>query len=111
VLWIPAYSSNQLVRLDPATGLTKAYDLPQQDALPYVVRIDHGTGQVWIGTSAGDVLFRFDPRSESFTGYPLPSRGALVRHMTIDTRNHDVWLAYGASPGTISARVARVRLK
>jgi virginiamycin B lyase len=111
VLWIPAYSSNQLIRLDPATGLTKAYDLRYGDEVPYVVRIDHGNGQIWIGTSAGDALFRFDPRSEQFWRYPLPSRGALVRHMTIDPRNHDVWLAYGASPGTIPARIARVRLR
>jgi virginiamycin B lyase len=111
VLWIPAYSSNQLIRLDPATGLTKTYALPQADAVPYVVRIDQTTNQVWIGTSAGDALLRFDPRNERFFVYPLPSRGALVRHMTIDPRNHDVWLAYGASPATIPARVARVRLR
>lgn len=110
-LWIPAYSSNQLVRLDPATGLTKAYDLPVADAVPYVVRIDHGTRQVWIGTSAGDVLLRFDPAAERFGAYPLPSRGALVRHIAIDPRTHDVWLAYGASPGSIPARVARVQLR
>jgi len=111
MLWIPAYSSNQLVRMDPSTGLTKVFELPQRDAVPYVVRIDHGTGQIWIGTSAGDALLRFDPRTERFSAFPLPSRGALVRHMAIDPRTHDVWLAYGASPATIPARVARVRLR
>ena len=110
-LWIPAYSTNQLVRLDPGTGLTKTFDLPLADAVPYVVRIDHGTRQIWIGTSAGDVLLRFDPARERFAVYQLPSRGALVRHIAIDPRTHDVWLAYGASPGTMPARVARVRLR
>jgi virginiamycin B lyase len=111
VLWIPTYSANQLVRFDPRTGLTKVYELPQRDAVPYVVRIDHGTGQIWIGTSAGDALLRFDPKTERFAAFPLPSRGALVRHMAIDPRTHDVWLAYGASPAAIPARIARVRLR
>ncbi|MGH7711202.1 MAG: carboxypeptidase regulatory-like domain-containing protein, partial [Gemmatimonadaceae bacterium] len=111
VLWIPAYASNQLVRLDPRSGLTKAFDLPMRDAAPYVVRIDHATGQMWIGTSAGDVLMRFDPKTERFAVFPLPSRGALVRHLAIDPRTHDVWLAYGASPSSIPARIARVQLR
>jgi streptogramin lyase len=108
VLWIPAYSTNELVRYDPASAAFSRFDLPIRDAVPYVVRIDHGTGLVWIGTSAADAVLSFDPRTQRFIVYELPSRGALVRHLAVDPRTHDVWAAYGASPG-IPAKVARIR--
>jgi streptogramin lyase len=66
---------------------------------------------IWIATGAGDVVFRYTPASRKFDTYHLPSVGALVRHMAVDERNGDVWLAYGASPGTIPARIARLRTK
>ncbi len=109
VLWIPAYSAGSLVRFDPGTGAFREYPLPMRDALPYVARIDHGTGTVWIGTGAADALVAFTPATGEFRVAPLPSRGALVRHLSIDPRNHDVWLAYGESPGKLSARIARFR--
>lgn len=108
VLWIPAYATNDLVRFDPTSGAFRRFELPIKDAVPYVVRIDHGTGLVWIGTSAADAVLSFEPRNERFTVYELPSRGALVRHLAIDTRTRVVWAAYGASPG-IPAKVARIR--
>jgi virginiamycin B lyase len=110
VLWIPAYSANLLVRLDPATGQFKEIPLPVKDAVPYVVRVDPRDGALWIGTSAADALFRYDPRSGRFETFPLPSRGALVRHLAVDPESGAVWLAYGGSPG-IPARVARVLVK
>jgi virginiamycin B lyase len=110
ILWIPAYAAGLLVRLDPSTGRFTEYPLPLRDAAPYVTRVDRA-GAVWIGTGAADVVLRFDPRSAEFTSYSLPSRGAMIRHMAIDPRNGDVWLAYGASPGRISARIARLRVR
>ena len=108
-LWIPAYAAGSLVRFEPRTGAFREYPLPIRDALPYVVRIDHGTGTVWIGTGAADVLLAFTPATGTFRAVRLPSRGALVRHLAIDPRNHDVWLAYGESPGKQPARIARFR--
>jgi streptogramin lyase len=107
MLWIPAYANNELVRYDPASRTFRRFELPIRDAVPYVVRIDHGTGVIWLGTSAADAVLSFDPRKERFVVYELPSKGALVRHLAIDPRTHDVWIAYGASPG-IAARVARL---
>jgi virginiamycin B lyase len=107
-VWIPAYASNELVRLDPATGAFRRFVLPIPDAVPYVARID-GTGRVWLGTAAADVILAFDSATERFTVYPLPSRGALVRHLAVDPRTHDLWVAYGASPGPLPSRIARVR--
>jgi virginiamycin B lyase len=108
-VWIPAYATNELVKLDPATGRFTRYRLPVADAVPYVVRVDQSNGRVWIGTGASDDVLSFDPQSTTFTRYPLPSRGAMVRHLSIDPRTHDVWVAYGASPGRVPARVARIR--
>lgn len=110
VVWIPAYSANLLVRLDPATGAFTEIPLPVKDAVPYVVRVDPRDGAIWIGTAAADALFRYDPTTRRFDTIPLPSHGALVRHMAVDPRNGDVWLAYGESPG-MPARIARVRLQ
>ena len=107
LLWIPAYSANLLVRLDPASGKFTEIPLPVKDAVPYVARVDPRDGSIWIGTSAADALLRYHPRTLKFDTYPLPSRGALVRHLAVDPESGAVWLAYGASPG-IPARVARV---
>ena len=110
ILWIPAYASNELVRLDPATRRFTRFPLPEPDAVPYVVRVDDATGRIWIGTSAADAVYSYDEAANRFTIYPLPSRGALVRHLAIDPRTRDLWIAYGASPGRIPAKIARLQL-
>jgi virginiamycin B lyase len=111
ILWIPAYASNELVRLDPATRKFTRFPLPEPDAVPYVVRVDDDTHRIWVGTSAADVVLSYDEAVNRFTTYPLPSRGAIVRHLAIDPRTHDLWIAYGASPGRIPAKVARLEIK
>ncbi|HUQ83280.1 MAG TPA: hypothetical protein VM076_19155 [Gemmatimonadaceae bacterium] len=111
VVWIPAYASNELVRLDPATRKFTRFPLPERDAVPYVVKVDDAAGRIWIGSSASDAMYAYDPAANRFTTYPLPSRGALVRHLAIDPRNHDLWIAYGASPGRIPAKIARLQLR
>jgi virginiamycin B lyase len=108
-LWIPAYAINELIRFDPASERFRRFKLPIEDAVPYVVRIDHATGDVWVGTSAADAVLRFDRVRESFSVYELPSRGALVRHLAVDQRSHDVWIAYGASPSPLPAKIARIQ--
>jgi streptogramin lyase len=110
ILWIPAYATNELVRLDPATRKFARFRLPEPDAVPYVVRVDDATGRIWIGTSASDAVYAYDAAANRFTVYPLPSRGALVRHLAIDPRTRDVWIAYGASPGRIPAKIARLHV-
>jgi virginiamycin B lyase len=109
ILWIPAYAANALLRYDPARKQFRTFALPMGDAVPYVARVNHRTGNVWIGTSAADVIYEFNPKTERFETYPVPSRGALVRHLAIDPRNGDVWAAYGESPGKLTSRVARIR--
>jgi streptogramin lyase len=110
LVWIPAYASNALYKLDAATRRFTRYDMPETDAIPYIARVNERTGQIWIGTSGADAVYSFDPTTGRFTAYRLPERGAVIRHLTFDPRNNDVWLAYGASPG-IAARIARLRVK
>lgn len=105
--WIPEYAGNALTRFDPRTETFTRYLLPVDDALPYVVRIDHARERIWIGSGAADAVFMFDPQADQFELYPLPSSGALVRHTDIDEETGQVWLAYGAAPG-IPARIARL---
>ena len=108
-VWIPLYASHEIVALDPATGAMRRHPLPDRDALPYVVRVDDARDAVWIGTAASDAVYRLDRTTDSIARIPLPSRGALVRHLDVDARTGDLWVAYGASPGSLAARVARVR--
>jgi streptogramin lyase len=108
-LWIPAFAANELVRFDPRSKAFDRIALPLPDALPYVVRVDRLRGTVWIGTSAADAILGYDPGRRRFTLHRLPSRGAMVRHLAIDPRNGDVWAAYGASPGPLPSRIARLR--
>jgi virginiamycin B lyase len=108
-VWIPLYTAGEVVALDPATGEMRRYPLPDRDALPYVVRVDDARQVLWVGTGASDAVYRLDLRDGRFTTIPLPSRGALVRHLDVDASTGDVWAAYGASPGTLSARVARIQ--
>jgi streptogramin lyase len=109
MLWIPAYSGNELVKLDPSTGAFTRYPLPVPDGLPYVAKADPKRGVIWVGSGSADIVWSFDPATTRFTAYPLPSRGAMVRHLAIDGAG-DVWVAYGASPGRIPSRIARLRL-
>jgi virginiamycin B lyase len=111
IVWIPAYATNELVRLDPATRRFTRFPLPEPDAVPYVVKVDDATGRIWIGSSASDAIYSYDAAANRFTTYPLPSRGAMVRHLAIDPRTHDLWIAYGASPGRIPAKIARLQIK
>ena len=111
IVWIPAYASNELVRLDPATRKFTRFPLPEPNAVPYVVKVDDTMNRIWVGSSASDAMYSYDATANRFTTYPLPSRGALVRHLAIDPRNHDLWIAYGASPGRIPAKIARLQLR
>jgi streptogramin lyase len=108
ILWIPSYATNELVRYDPRSNAFTSVALPVADAVPYVVRVDPTTSRVWIGNSAADEIFAYDPAGKRFTRYALPSRGALVRHLAVNPKTQEVWIAYGASPGRLSSRIARL---
>lgn len=87
ILWIPAYTTNELVRLDAATRRFTRFPLPEPNAVPYVVKVDDAAGRIWIGSSASDAIYAYEPAANRFTTYPLPSRGALVRHLAIDPQS------------------------
>jgi streptogramin lyase len=110
-VWIPLYAAGELVELDPSDGRMQRHQVPDRDALPYVARVDDARNVVWLGSGASDAVYRFDRAARTFETIPLPSRGALVRHLDVDARTGDLWVAYGASPGTIPAKVARIRAR
>jgi virginiamycin B lyase len=108
-VWIPQYGAGTIAHLDVAANKMTEISLPIANTAPYIVRVDDPRNVVWIATGAGDVVFKYTPATRKFDTFHLPSVGALVRHMAIDPSNGDVWLAYGASPGTMPARIARLR--
>jgi virginiamycin B lyase len=97
-IWIPAYSGGAIAAFDPAVGAFDEFPFPLPDALPYVARVDPGSGAVWVGTGAAGVVGRLDPATRAFELVPLPSRAPLLRHLAIDPRTGDVWGAASAFP-------------
>jgi streptogramin lyase len=93
---IPEYSRGAVAAFDPATGTFDEIPFPLADALPYVARVDPGSGAVWVGTGAAGVVARVDPVTREAELVPLPSREPLLRHLAIDPRTGAVWGA--ASP-------------
>lgn len=109
MVWIPEYAANRLARFDPATERFDEWTLPVDATAPYIARHDAGRNAVWIGTGAADMVFRFDVETQRFRAYRLPSHDQLVRHLVVDDATGDIWLAPGSSPGTVAARVVRLR--
>ncbi|SDD55133.1 Two component regulator propeller [Dyadobacter soli] len=83
-LWI-GKNYNQVVCFDPATGHTKAYqipgDVPQEGYLHHITAIlEDGNGEFWIGTSQ-DGLFLLDAAEGRFTRFTPP-----VNHRSASSR-------------------------
>lgn len=108
-VWIPEYANNRLARLDPTTGEIREFELPTPDALPYVARVDRGTGRVWVSEAGADAMAVFDPRTERFVEIPLPVSPGLVRHFDIDSATGVVWAATSQAPPA-SPTVLRIEL-
>ncbi|MFZ5916958.1 MAG: hypothetical protein ACOYZ7_08505 [Chloroflexota bacterium] len=104
-VWLAA--TNEIIRLDPATGETTHRIIPPQgEELKRDVCWDYqtitvGEGAVWVGCHEGWVI-RLDPATNDITAaiavlheYISMSRGAAsARHLALAVENGVVWAAY-----------------
>jgi virginiamycin B lyase len=95
IVWMSELAGNRIVRLDPATRETRAYELPMTHGGPrrFDVAAD---GMLWIPAYAANELLRFDPASGQFTRHPLPIADALPYVARVDRRGR-VWIGSGAA--------------
>jgi virginiamycin B lyase len=75
MVWYSNFGEQFLGRLDPRTGATSEYPLPELKKGYPVGTLDLETdkaGNFWIGMMFQGAIAKFDPNSEKFTYYPMP---------------------------------------
>jgi len=108
-LWGADVRRNLIVRLDPASGEQKWYDVDFQGSTgPHTIAPDDA-GNLWVTMVDHDQFGRFDPKTEKWTLWTLrPTNlpkdasmagAAIVHDMSIDSRGHmardgagNIWL-------------------
>ncbi|KXK17624.1 MAG: Virginiamycin B lyase [Chloroflexi bacterium OLB15] len=96
IIWTSELVGNRIVRLDPETGQTQAYTLPQSASGPR--RFDEDRfGRLWIPEFSGGRLAVFDPETESWREFDLPTPDCAPYIAQVDDANGRVWVACGAS--------------
>jgi streptogramin lyase len=99
MVWIPESATGRLARYDPQSKTFKYYDLPDNDAFPYAVRVDGPRGVIWVTGTGSDSIYKFNPKTEAFVKYQLPSKVAFTRMAPVDYSTGDVWTSYSNFPG------------
>lgn len=105
VVWFTIAVSQQIGRIDPATGEVKLINLPKQKALgitftttPYGIDINPINGQVWFARLYGDRIGYVDPKTLEIHEFDSPVKAP--RRLRFDTRGQ-MWLT-GYSEGMIA---------
>lgn len=101
IAWMTELHGNRLVRIDPATGDSKAWLLPSAASGPRRPDIDRN-GVIWIPEYSGNRLARFDPRTETFREFELPIADALPYVVRIDQRRGTIWIGTAAADAILS---------
>jgi sugar lactone lactonase YvrE len=87
-VWVGLYNSNQLIRLDSATGaVVSTVDIPGH--CPYGMAFD-GSGDLWVFSACSGSLLHLDTLTLAWNAIPLPSNCAYGIAVDSDGR---VWTA------------------
>jgi streptogramin lyase len=79
--WVQGIATGSVVRVDLATGATRAYTLP--DPLTTGGMDTGPDGNLWMVSLAGNRIIRINPDTGDMTTYPLPLGGgelAVLHH-------------------------------
>ena len=90
-VWGTELAGNRILRLDPATGTSRAYPLPTSHSGPRRPEVA-SDGAVWVPEYASNRLARFDPGTERFREWELPIRDALPYIVRLDEARGRVWI-------------------
>jgi streptogramin lyase len=110
VIWFTIIATDQVGRLDPATGQVKVIPLPAGQSksispndAPYGIDVDPKDGSVWYAKLYADKIGRIDPATLKVTEWDSPVKGP--RRMRFD-RAGDLWVT-GYSEGKIARLTPR----
>ena len=82
-------------RIDPATGETIEYRLPNPGSSP--IEIVSGPNAIWFTEMAGSRIGRIDPGTGTITEYPIPFGGSGPFGIALDS---SIWVS-ASGGGTI----------
>jgi streptogramin lyase len=91
MLYLTRYYQATIIRLDPATGLTKDYRAPGMVS-PRGVEVD-GEDNVWFGDAFGHQLGKLDPRTGAVKLYRTPSEHSSPYAANIDKRTGYIYFS------------------
>lgn len=83
-LWFGEIKGNRLARLDPRTGVFRAWTPPGGTNNLYTTWPD-GDGNIWFTEQGANYIGRFIPATEQFVTYPLPTPGG-PQDLVLDAR-------------------------
>jgi virginiamycin B lyase len=104
-VWISDLHWNRMTRLDPETGESTFYELPQSLSAPRRFDID-SAGMIWIPEYAGGRLARLDPAAGEFTEWELPITNATPYVVKVDESRGRVWIALSGADAVARFDVA-----
>ena len=91
-LWIPNYgASNRVGRLNPLTGETKEYTVPNLGPALIHSAVPAADGSVWVAQAGSKKLGRWDPKTEKFTEYEHDWR----KHTIVVHPDGSIWSTGG----------------
>jgi virginiamycin B lyase len=100
-IWYAGQWSNQIGRIDPATGKIQEYALPA-NAKPHTVTLD-ARGNVWYTGNGNATLGYLDPRSGRITEFKMPDPQAKDPHSAVFDAKGILWFTM-----QLSNRVGRL---
>lgn len=94
-VWVTLSSASQLVRLDPVSGKTERYALPDQENYLMQVTSDR-QGNIWATGFNKPQLLKFEPASKRFTTYtatsPANTGASGTVYDVVALPNGDMWI-------------------
>ncbi|HEX9672722.1 MAG TPA: hypothetical protein VGA12_04715 [Burkholderiales bacterium] len=100
-IWYAGQWTNQIGRINPATGEIKEYALPA-NAMPHTVTLD-ARGNVWYTGNKNATIGYLDPRTEKITEFKMPDPEAKDPHSAIFDAKGILWFTM-----QVSNRVGRL---
>jgi virginiamycin B lyase len=88
-IWYAGQWSNQIGRIDPATGEIKEYALPA-NALPHTVTLD-AKGNVWYTGNANATIGYLEPRTGKIAEFKMPDPEAKDPHTAVFDAKEILW--------------------
>jgi streptogramin lyase len=90
-VWVSAFSMDELIRLDPVTGQTKAFPAPDSPSIRGI-EID-AQDNVWFASYDGNSLGELDPSTGTFKLFHPPTRYAMPYGIVADKKTGVIWFS------------------